>query len=86
MPTDPTTPRQQVLVMVTEGHTLRSEAVGWTHEDGTLVQPGAIGHTRGPRPYAAPATPLHALGDGWSLLAPPTREGAESTWWFVRMG
>jgi hypothetical protein len=87
---------QKVLTMTTnEGH-LRSAAEGWSAEDADPVRPGHIGNTPGfPGPYSY-ETPLHALGDGWRLLAPPQsfwltinngdpdETTVERWWWFVR--
>jgi hypothetical protein len=84
---------QKVLIMTTHSNSLRSKAVGWTHQDADLVKPGPIGNTPAPTPYAAHPTPMHALADGWRLLAPPkpyettTFVGTLQTeweWWFVK--
>lgn len=89
--------RQQVLIMSTYDKYgaggLRSEAWGWSAEDGWEAAPyvgmnrpvGLMGYFRGPYSYP---TPYHALGDGWRLLAPPEKfeeNGVPSLyWWFVR--
>lgn len=79
---------QKVLIMSTRAASLRSEAVGWTYEDADLVRPGDIGNTPAPDPYARHPTPMHALADGWRLLAPPMRQqsGPFVEWelWFVK--
>lgn len=65
---------QKILMMTTEGSSLRSSVDSWDHEDGDaavdkLHSPvGLIGSNE---PIWSP-TPLHALGHGWRLLAPPT--------------
>ena len=62
---------QKILIMQTEQPRLRSENIGFSAEDGDLVQLGApIGRSTSPN-VEAYATPLHAIGDGWELLAPP---------------
>lgn len=86
--------KQKVLVMSTNGPDMRSTAQGWTCEDGAIVRAGDIGMTGAPYPYPSPATPLHALGDGWCLLAPPAQIGrkakalprGEWEWWFTMGG
>ena len=86
----------QVLVMVTSGSSdMRGQAVGWTAEDPNMLKPGAIGNTPGfPSPYSY-ETPMHAMADGWNMLAPPCEKivqevigwspgRTEWTWWFTR--
>lgn len=95
---------QKVLSMTTSGRDLRSEVDGWSMEDGDLVvwssprYPDApVGLTPGPIKKYWPKTPLHALGDGWKLLAPPEPVMSDDgsiykddngktyfNWWFVR--
>lgn len=84
---------QKVLIMSTQTSDLRSEAIGWSAEDSNLVRPGPIGNSPGfPGPYSYP-TPVHALADGWRLLAPPTQFDVKSgngtvrrewEWWFTK--
>lgn len=62
---------QKILIMQTEQPSVRSDTIGFSAEDGDLVQLGApIGLSRSlwVENYH---TPLHAIGDGWRLLAPP---------------
>lgn len=95
---------QKVLAMTTRIGDLRSEAEGWSMEDGDLVvwssprYPDApVGLVPSPTRKYLPKTPLHALADGWKLLAPPEmiknddgsvyKDDNGSTyynWWFVR--
>ncbi len=85
------TPVQQILFMSTLRPDLRAEATGWSAEDPsqcfarpdvrTHDQIGLIPGFRGSYTYQAP---LFALADGWKLLAPPTEDGTEWEWWFVR--
>jgi hypothetical protein len=95
---------QKVLIMGTYSEDLRGEADSWSMEDGdnvvwsTEIYPDApIGLTPGVYRKYLPKTPLHALADGWKLLAPPRQflndDGsifryahgkAEWVWWFVR--
>lgn len=70
---------QKVLIMHTNSPDLRAEVDGWTMEDGdkvvwrTPMYPDApIGLTPGVYGKYDPKTPLHALGCGWKLLAPPS--------------
>ncbi len=85
--------KQKILIMSTTGNRLRSEAVGWSAEDGDNILPGRpIGCSGGPKWAYTWPTPMHAIGAGWRLLAPPTKytynyeEGSrdEWEWWFVR--
>jgi hypothetical protein len=81
---------QKVLRILTFRPDLRGEAVGWSCDDGDLVQPGPIGRTPGPRFAHSYGTPLHAIGAGWRLLAPPLPPEDEDDpmdgydWWLVR--
>jgi hypothetical protein len=76
--------------MATERSTLRAAATGWGAEDSALVRPGHIGNTPGPRWRYRYETPMHALRDGWKLLAPAQLLKGEGDspdeweWWFVR--
>jgi hypothetical protein len=65
---------QKLLIIETERPTVRDKAIGWTHEDSSLVKPGHIGMTGAPRPYYSPDCVLRAMSDGWKLLAPPVEE------------
>ena len=81
---------QKVLVIVTSRSDIRAAAAGWSCDDGDMVQPGPIGRTPAPRFAYLYETPLHAIGAGWRLLAPPVppkdpgdeHDGYE--WWLVR--
>lgn len=89
-PAQPSRPneRQQLLSMETEGGSTRAEAVGWSFECGSTPARTPVGLTRPPAPpHPAPATPRHAIGDGWFLMAPPTPPPEADglwTWWFTR--
>ena len=72
---------QKVLVMTTVGSDMRSEAIGWSAEDGYEASEqfratGRIDYDVGSvmsyTGFHLYMTPVHALGDGWRLLAPPT--------------
>lgn len=84
---------QKILTVTTDGNTLRSEIVGWTCESAALWRPGPIGATPSPRGQRSYGTPLEAMADGWTLMAPPTSweddrgKGGRWTmfeWWFTR--
>lgn len=63
---------QQVLTMTTKRPDLRSEAIGWSAEDPSKLKWGQpIGMTPGFGERYSYETPMHALADGWRLLAPP---------------
>lgn len=68
---------QKILIMSTMTSSLRSEAVGWSAEDGDEAakysgEPnrpvGLMGFYKG---FYSFATPYHALGRGWKLMIPP---------------
>ncbi len=63
-----------VLNMATKTDDVRSEAVGWTCNDSSLLIPNKpIGMTPGVKfDYAYP-TVMHAMHDGWKMLAPPEK-------------
>lgn len=76
---------QETLVMETERCDLRSEVVGWTHEDSNLYVPGKmIGFTPAPIAYARYDTILEAQADGWKLIGPPVRSVDAYHWYLVR--
>lgn len=88
---------QKVLRMSTRNSTLRSEAVGWSAEDGDEAAPYArtdrpVGLMGYYRDWYCYPTPYHALGDGWKLLAPPVSYQENELdnlvtyyeWWFVK--
>ena len=86
---------QKVLILSTKGNGLRSEAEGWSWEDGDSVfnQSVEVGYF-GSGPIKYYKTPLHAIGDRWNLLAPPSEymceygdDGKQTKmyeWWFVK--
>jgi hypothetical protein len=96
---------QKILIMETLDRGIRSSAYGWDIECGeTALQdlsakihehrsfnrvpvgfagrPGGLSHTH--------ATPLHAMANGWHLMAPPikhiTDERDYFEWWFEQCG
>lgn len=88
---------QKILIMTTKNDNLRSEAIGWTAEDGVEVIEAAsrynvetgkidIGYVRNYQGYGAyPETPLHAIGMGWKLMVPPIKMVLEKyEWWFSK--
>lgn len=81
---------QKLLIIETEGPTVRSPAVGWSSEDPTVVRrreriglspswdPGE------PRPPSYDC-PLKALADNWHLLGPPQHiHDSMWEWWLVK--
>jgi len=71
---------QEVLIMDTYDYGMRSEAFGWDYESGAHAnkamnkhgvrcEVGLIGNNMNWHAYS---TPLHALGAGFKLLAPPS--------------
>jgi len=82
----------EVLVVTTKDCDMRSEIIGWTHEDaGLFVSGKPIGMTSSPVPPSSPKTILEALFYRWKLLGPPVEEPAEYTvngnyftWWLTR--
>lgn len=79
----------KVLIIETEGGSLRSKAIGWGEEDSDMFAPGKpIGLTPGPIPRSCPETVLEALADGWRLLGPPTRFESDTRddwkWWLTK--
>ena len=63
---------QQVISLLTEGATFRSEIIGWGGEDPSLFIPSKpIGLTPGFK-FPHYNTVLEAMADNWHLLAPPT--------------
>jgi len=86
----------KVLTVTTVFPELRSECIGWTCEDSNEVQRacdyyngnvrnidvGSILTARGSYSYD---TVLHAVGDGWKLLGPPSKIGdKEFEWWLTK--
>jgi hypothetical protein len=72
---------QQLLWIGTESAGIRSPAVGWSAEDGSLAREIGDRHvgsvlswnTRSRGHYTYP-TVVHAMGAGWHVMAPPTQE------------
>jgi len=79
---------QSILCIETTDNSLRSEAVGWgPYEDGQCVQ-NALQEYRSRRLTELPVgliqgrltgmpsypTVLHAMGAGWRVMGPPTKE------------
>jgi hypothetical protein len=84
---------QKILVMSTKRSDPRSEAIGWSAEDGDVIVPGRpIGESPGFRGPYSYDTPMHAIRDGWRLLAPPKEyqqeylsgARAEWEWWLTK--
>lgn len=97
---------QLVLTMSTKTSSLRSEATGWSLDSGLLAHNEIInrkdpqvmvGLIPGKIEWYAYPTVLHALGNGFKLLAPPTmykevyskgesneRVVEEWEWWLVK--
>jgi len=98
---------QKVLICTTYDSGMRSPIDGWSSEDGNAVVDASRKHPTsnimgdpkqvgfiGSYPIQYPVTPLHAIGLGWKLLAPPTSTKVEDLngnylreeweWWFVK--
>lgn len=87
----------KILSMSTNGRGLRSSTEGISAEDGDLIKSDKeIGYSDSMR-VTFYKTPMHAIADGWKLLAPPQFEEeipAEKLasgksvqiygWWFVK--
>ena len=91
---------QQILTMSTYGSSLRSEAFGWSMEDGSNIkidQSIPIGLASKDRSKALHNLKFNydcvvrAMADGWRVMAPPTDFilGASEIccyeWWLERM-
>lgn len=81
---------QKVLTFYTQTDDMRAEADGWGAEDGTNAVSKLdkeVGLISGMHTWC-PTTPLHALGAGWKLLAPPIKlvndPYFQYKWWFVQ--
>jgi len=96
---------QKILTIGTETCSLRSKAQSWEWEDGDFPRQALtefrdkynylslpVGLIRTGSCHMYP-TVLHAIGDGWKLLAPPEKETwkndegiefVEYSWWLVR--
>jgi hypothetical protein len=82
---------QKILSMITDTPSLRSLADSWDAEDGDLIRlDKEIGYSLGYKGFYCHQTPMHAIGSGWKLLAPPTTiknyvEGVDYyQWYFVK--
>jgi len=92
---------QKLLNCITHESTVRSTIQGWTFEDSDEVNEASaaryyqepntipVGFIRsGLERYPCYPTVLHAMGDGWKLLAPPTESKVDDLpifdWWLVR--
>lgn len=79
---------RMILVMVTVGPFMRSLAIGWTCEDGDAViyagRDAPVEEVGEPKFFFSYKTPLHAIGAGWSLLAPPRQDRDVWEWWFQK--
>jgi hypothetical protein len=71
---------------------LRAKADGWDHEDGDEVRLDKEVGLSGCGRFWLPPTPLHAIGAGWTLMAPPVKDREEIVmgkkftvyyWWFT---
>jgi hypothetical protein len=90
---NPASSKTKFLIVDTESPTLRSEIVGWSYEDISLINPSKpIGlspswNTHAPRPQFTCVA--FALAAGWNLLGPPTSYEYQTdngpktcwTWW-----
>lgn len=104
---------QKILIMSTEGNgELRAEAVGWSAEDGAELNWALcdsetskkynernlpVGYIGTLKEHYCFQTPLHALGNGWKLMAPPSERMSDrwtkekglhgikcQEWWFSK--
>lgn len=79
---------QKLLVVATATESLRHQIHSWDEEDSGLYVPGPIGLTPTSKYPARYDTILHAMADGWKLLAPPRKlewtSGEEYEWWLVK--
>jgi len=82
--------KQKILNLVTLDQSLRSKVDSWDAEDGELIDLNKeIGLSRSLSvPYYQ--TPMHAIGDGWRLIAPPVfiknyiNDINAYEWWFEK--
>lgn len=63
--------KQKILTLTTLRNSIRCEVDGQSEEDGDLIKMDKdIGLSGSPKvPFYK--TPMHAIGDGWRLMAPP---------------
>lgn len=76
---------QQVLIVVTGKDSLRSPIEGWTCEDPNVGVRDPVGVTPPAGFNYTYPTVLHALGDGWQLLASPSYGSRFFVWWLTRV-
>lgn len=79
---------QKILILTTFSARLRAAVVGREAEGGEIISQntdvGMVKEYQGEFRYL---TVLHALGDGWKLLAPPAMNSAyrvEWEWWLTK--
>ncbi len=85
---------QKILVLATENDHLRCRKCSNRYcESGDQVLDATVVIGQYPHvieikdePVSDYPTPLHALGDGWRLMAPPVRknDGVFFEWWFEK--
>ena len=83
--------KQKILIMTTLTPDLRSGVDSWDWEDGNIVKLDKEIGLSGSGQQICYKTPLHAIGDGWRLIAPPVTwpdyapgvTGYE--WWFEKL-
>jgi hypothetical protein len=78
---------QKILHFMTKTSSLRSSADGWSAEDGDVINVDkVIGLSPGYKGFCCYETPMHAIADGWKLLAPPSNLEYSDfyEWWFVK--
>lgn len=78
----------ELLVLETQNASPRSEAIGWSFEDPSLIKAGPIGLSpSGMMPEHHYDCPMRALADGWRLLGPPqlqsTGKNAVAWVWYL---
>ena len=74
-----------IVAVSTKQDNLRAEIFGWTYEDSDLFIPGEpIGYTPGYRGRQSHKTVLEMIADGYKLLGPPQKIGAEWDWWLTK--
>lgn len=76
----------QLLMLLTKDPVIRSEVIGWQHEDITRFYRGKpIGFTSPPKNRYEPKTVFEALADGWDLIGPPIEMDDDTfEWWLKR--
>lgn len=81
---------QKIMIMTTLKPDMRATVDSWGMEDGDLIyMEEEIGFSKSPSFRCWP-TVLHAIGDGWKLMAPPVKDehySAKSAgyhWWLTK--